>query len=345
MFATNNIQQHKDNMILLETLSGKNFSCPPIWLMRQAGRYLPEYRALRSKFPSFLDLVLSPEGATEVTLQPIRRFDFDAAIVFSDILIVPYGLGQNVRFFEGIEMGLINFDSLEFCKSSFDDKVAPILKTIQNVRKELSPNKALIGFCGGPFTVLCYMLEGRNTPGFPKARQYAFAQEKKFESLINSLVDASIYFLCGQIKAGADVIQIFESWASLVPWQRQKQWLIHPLKKIIDGVRSVYPNVPIIVFLKGVGTLLKEFESETDVTALSLDATFSLKDATKLKSVIQGNLDPQILLEGGRFLDEAVQDIKIFTQNKSFIFNLGHGILPGTPVENVERLVHLVRKA
>ena len=342
---TTTSNNQNDNMILLDTLLGKKTDRVPIWLMRQAGRYLREYRELRSKFPSFLDLVLSPSGATEVTLQPIKRFNFDAAIVFSDILVVPYGLGQSVRFFEGIEMSDIDVENIQFHKEIFDNKIAPVLETLKNVRQELSPDKALIGFCGGPFTVSCYMLEGRNTHGFPKARHFALSKEKAFAALIDTLVEASIHFLCAQIKAGANVVQIFESWASLVPWQRQKQWLIQPLKKIIDSVRRVYPDFPIIVFLKGVSTLLTEFESEVDVTALSLDSGYSLKHASNLKSVIQGNLDPQILLEGGSILDEAIEDIKSFMKNKSFIFNLGHGILPGTPVENVGRLVDLVQKA
>lgn len=330
-------------MILLDVLKGKEKQRIPIWLMRQAGRYLPEYRALRKSFPTFLDLVLEPEAAAEVTLQPIKRFGFDAAILFADILIVPYALGQSVVFDNGIHMGPLP-DVLAFDKDSFLERLSPVLSTARRVTNTLAGEKPLIGFAGGPFTVLCYMLEGQSMKGFPRARQFAFTQEKKFQQLMDVIVEATLHYLLAQIEAGVSVIQLFESWAELVPWQKQDVWVVRPLRRLIEGIREVYPNFPIISFLRGSSSLLPTYVKESGTTAVSLDSTYDLAQAQSLPCILQGNLDPGILLAGGNCLDDAIEHILRNCPRGRFIFNLGHGILPETPFAHVERLMMLVKR-
>ncbi len=330
-------------MILIDTLLGKTASPLPLWLMRQAGRYLPEYRKRREAFPHFLDLVLCPEAAKDVTLQPIQRFDFDAAILFADILVVPYGLGQKVVFANGIHMDSIDNINAPFDKESFYQKVAPVMETISLTRQDLSKDKALIGFAGGPFTVLCYMLEGGSNHGFPKARSFAFSQRKRFEQWLDIMTEATIFYLEKQIEAGVNVVQLFETWASLVPWPYQHEWIVKPLTKIISALRAQWPDFPVISYLKGVGQLLPCYAQASHTTALSLDTTYDLEDTSSFSCVLQGNLDPQILVEGGDVLEEAVEKIKKYAHKRPFIFNLGHGILPQTPVAHVEQLVRLVK--
>jgi len=331
-------------MLFLETLKGKSFSNPPLWIMRQAGRYLPEYREVRKEFSHFLDLVFNSEKAAEVTLQPIKRFNFDAAILFSDILVIPYALGQEVSFDGGVKLSSFN-NKMFLEETQFLNKLKPIFETTRLVRKDLSKDKALIGFAGGPFTVLCYMLEEKSTPNFPKALSKAFQEEEAFQRFLSLVTEATVVYLLAQIEAGANAIQLFETWAGCVPFTHQEKWLIKPLKTIVRKVREKHPNFPIIAYIKGASGFLKTYVQETEITALSLDGTYPLEETHTFNTVIQGNLDPLIVMAGGSVLENSVKLIKESMKGRSHIFNLGHGILPQTPLEHVEQLVSFVRNS
>ncbi|MEJ8574959.1 uroporphyrinogen decarboxylase [Microbaculum marinum] len=336
---------------VLDVLSGEARRAPPVWMMRQAGRYLPEYRELRAKYPSFLDLCYAPEAACEVTLQPIRRFGFDAAILFSDILVIPDALGQQVAFEAGEGPRLDPVTDASSLAALRPDRVsehlAPVLETVRLVRAALPSETTLLGFCGAPWTVATYMVAGRGTPDQRPARVMAYADPDLFARLIDVLVEASADYLVGQLDAGADAVQIFDTWAGVLDDSGFRRWVIDPTRRIVESVRSVHPDALIIGFPKSVGARAQSYLRETRVSALGLDWTVPLDQARRLQAEIpvQGNLDPLALLAGGQALDSAVKRILEALGDGPLVFNLGHGILPETPIGHVEAMLRLVRGA
>jgi uroporphyrinogen decarboxylase len=334
---------------VLEALGGKRQQRPPVWLMRQAGRYLPEYRATREKAGGFLDLCFSPELAAEVTLQPVRRFRFDAAILFSDILVVPHALGRAVRFVEGEGPRLQPMDASDIrgMAERTDTKIlAPVYETVRRVKQELPDGVALFGFCGAPWTVATYMIAGQGTPDQAPARTFAYREPESFQRLIDILADASIEYLVGQLEAGAEVVQIFDTWAGVLPPREFQRWCIAPTQRIVAGVSERMPEARIIGFPRGAGSSLPRYIEQVPVDGVGLDATVDrefARERIQSKIPIQGNLDPLALLAGGAALDVAVDDVLAAFAGGPFIFNLGHGILPETPIENVERMLKRVR--
>jgi uroporphyrinogen decarboxylase len=318
--------------------------------MRQAGRYLPEYRAIREKAGGFLDLVFSPELAAEVTLQPVRRFGFDAAILFSDILVVPYALGQSLRFAEGEGPRL---DPIEdgravgrLAAQADAAKLAPIYETVGRVKAELAPDKCLLGFCGAPWTVASYMVAGRGTPDQAPARLFAARDPQGFGTLIDRLVEASVGYLVRQLEAGADAVQIFDTWAGVLAPGEFERWCIEPVRQIVAQVRARVPEAKIIGFPRGAGTLLGRYIERVPVNAVSLDWTIDRRFARNCvdgHAAVQGNLDPLALVAGGEALDRAVDDVLEGFRDVPLIFNLGHGIVPETPIPHVERMIARVR--
>jgi uroporphyrinogen decarboxylase len=324
---------------------------PPIWLMRQAGRYLPEYRELRAQAASFLDFCYTPRLSIEATLQPIRRFGFDAAILFSDILVIPDALGQHVSFEAGGGPRLEPVDSaarLSTLRGEIDrGRLAPVFEAIEQVRARLPENVGLLGFCGAPWTVASYMVAGRGTPDMGPARLLAYRDPQLFQALIDRLVEASIAYLNRQIEAGVDAVQIFDSWAGVLSQRQIRRWCFEPLRKIIAGVKARHPGVPVIVFAKGIGSRLVELAGTTDADVIGLDSAVDLEFAAasiQRHWPVQGNLDPLALLAGGAALDAAVDDIIEALGGGPLIFNLGHGVLPETPIAHVQRLVDRVRR-
>ncbi len=336
---------------ILRVLNGEPVSPQPVWLMRQAGRYLPEYRKIRSQAGDFLSLCFNPALAAEVTLQPIRRFDFDAAILFSDILVVPHALGQNVWFAEGEGPKLIPLQATDLTKLKLENIsqiLAPVYETVSTVKAKLPHSTTLIGFAGAPWTVANYMIAGGSSEESIHVRRFAYKHGDVLDTLIEILVQASTEYLLAQVKAGAEVLQIFESWAGTIPANQIKKYSLSPIQKIIEGVRKHELAVPIIVFPRAAGTHYVRYAHETGATAISVDSQTSLQELRAqlgAKAVLQGNLDPLALLYGGDHLKSAVQVITEHTQATPHIFNLGHGIRPDTPVEHVERLARLVRKS
>jgi uroporphyrinogen decarboxylase len=334
---------------LLKVLAGQATSPPPIWLMRQAGRYLPEYRQVRGKVSSFLDLCRTPELAAEVTLQPLRRFAFDAAIVFSDILIVPYALGQKVEFIEGEGPRLEPVTDAK-AMAALDrmpaaDALAPVYETIERVVAELPKAVPLIGFCGAPWTVATYMVEGGGSKDQAAARLLAYREPATFQRLIDLLVEISADYLVNQAKAGARALQIFDSWAGSLPEDEFERWCIAPTKRLVELVKGVVPTIPIIGFPRGAGLLAERYARETGIDAIGCDTGMPVGWMRRLQErlPVQGNLDPLLLVAGGEALDVRVGAILETLGQQPFIFNLGHGILPETPTEHVTRLVSLVK--
>jgi uroporphyrinogen decarboxylase len=335
---------------LLAVLEGERQAVPPVWLMRQAGRYLPEYRTLREQAGSFLALCLKPELAAEVTLQPVKRFGFDAAILFSDILIVPLALGRKVEFVAGegprLEP-LPDVAALKSLREEIESSVpAPVYETVRRVKSALDRKTALLGFCGGPWTVATYMVAGEATPDQAPARLFAYRDPDGFSRLIDTLVRASVTYLVGQLRAGADAVQIFDTWAGVLPEDQFARWCIEPTRRIVDGVRAQVPAARIIGFPRGAGMLLPGYIAETGVDAVSLDWTIDrhfARDVIQRKIPVQGNLDPMVLRAGGAPLDAAVDNVLAAFGERPFIFNLGHGILPDTPIAHVERMLRRVR--
>jgi uroporphyrinogen decarboxylase len=319
--------------------------------MRQAGRYLPEYRATRAKADSFLEFCYTPALAAEATLQPIHRFGFDAAILFSDILVVPDALGQKVTFEPGEGPKLDPIMTREdFAKLSAEldlHRLAPVFETIARVRAELSPETALIGFCGAPWTVASYMIAGHGTPDQAPARILAYRDPGLVQQLIDRLVEASTRYLLRQIEAGVDAVQIFDSWAGVLPAAEFDRWCLAPIARIVAAIESRYEQIPVIGFPRGAGSWLETYAARTGVECLGLDTTIAPDWADRILPralPVQGNLDPLALLAGGDALDGSVATIRAAFRSRPHIFNLGHGILPQTPIEHVERLVHLVRR-
>ncbi len=336
----------------LSPLLGKCETPPPIWLMRQAGRYLPEYRELRKTAGSFLNLCYSPEMAAEVTLQPIRRYGFDASILFSDILVVPDALGQEVRFVEGEgprldpiteAAGLKKLD-----RSATTEKFGRVCETVARLKQDLPKGTALIGFCGAPWTVATYMVGGRGSPDQAAARLFAYKDPVGFQRLMDILVSVSIDYLSQQVQAGADALQIFDSWAGSLPESEFDRWVIAPTAKIRQALAKQHPDIPVIGFPRGAGMTTLKFVQQTGVDGVSCDTAMPLafmSDQLSAAGVaVQGNLDPLLLVSGGKALDHAVDAILDAMRGKRFIFNLGHGIVPQTPPEHVARLVERVRQ-
>jgi uroporphyrinogen decarboxylase len=335
---------------LLRVFAGEALKPPPIWLMRQAGRYLPEYRALRARARDFLELVYTPELAAEVTLQPIRRFSFDAAILFADILVVPDALGQGVRFVEGEGPRLDAVQSTAELGRLRDSATRPkfgrVFETVSRVRQDLPPATALIGFCGAPWTVATYMVGGRASVDQARARLWAYRDPPGFQRLIGLLEDVSVAYLCGQIEAGVDLVQIFDSWAGGLPEPEFRRWVIEPTRRLVDRLKQRYPQVPVIGFPRGAGLFLGDYAALTGVDGVSCDTGVPVEFMARqsaLGTVVQGNLDPLLLLAAGPALESRVAHLLGQLAQRTFIFNLGHGILPETPPENVARLIGLVR--
>jgi uroporphyrinogen decarboxylase len=332
-----------------QVLDGEALTPPPIWLMRQAGRYLPEYRQLRSTAKGFLDLCFDPQKAAEVTLQPIARFDLDAAILFSDILVIPHALGRRVDFVEGEGPRLDPIDVAGIAQLDTGlvlDRLGAVLETVERVKGRLAANKTMIGFCGAPWTVATYMIAGRGTPDQMPARTFAAEKPDAMERLTDTLVEASAEYLVAQIRAGADVVQVFDTWAGVLDDEGFARWCVQPTAEIVRQVKASEPEVRIIGFPKGIGERLEHYVSETGVDGVSLDWSVPLEQAVRLQSrvAVQGNLDPAVLVAGGDAQDEAVDAIMDALAGGRFIFNLGHGIVPETPIANVERLVARVRR-
>jgi uroporphyrinogen decarboxylase len=335
---------------LLAALAGERHGRPPIWLMRQAGRYLPEYRALRAKAATFVDFCYTPALAVEATLQPIRRFGFDAAILFSDILVLPDALGQRVGFETGEGPRLDPIGDAEGMRKLRPEpdwnRLAPVFETLDRVKTALPKEVALIGFCGAPWTVASYMIAGRGTPDQAPARLFAYRRPDLFQALIDRLVDASADYLIRQLAAGAEAVQIFDSWAGVLPPAEFERWCVAPISAISAKVRAKAPIAPIIAFPRGAGTQLAKFASLSDICAIGLDTAVEPKAAIGAlpeRLALQGNLDPLALVAGGPRLDAEIDRVLEGFAPRAHVFNLGHGVVPETPLENVARLVALVR--
>jgi uroporphyrinogen decarboxylase len=336
---------------ILQVLANQAARRPPVWLMRQAGRYLPEYRELRAKAGSFLDLCFDPVLAAEVTLQPVRRFGFDAAILFSDILVVPHALGQTVTFEAGEGPRLVPvLDSaagLSRLASQIDlSRLAAVFETIARVRAALPQNVALLGFCGAPWTVATYMVAGHGTPDQAPARLFAYRDPDAFGKLIDLLVRASIDYLAEQFRAGVDAVQLFDTWAGVLGPTEFDRWCTKPAARIVAGLRERVPGAKIIGFPRGAGTSLVRYVENVPVDAIGLDWMIDrgfARDEIQSRRPVQGNLDPLALLAGGSALDREVDAALAAFAGKPFIFNLGHGILPDTPIAHVERMLGRIR--
>ncbi|MCP3380904.1 uroporphyrinogen decarboxylase [Bradyrhizobium sp. CCGUVB4N] len=334
----------------IDVLSGQRQAVPPLWMMRQAGRYLPEYREVRAKAGGFLDLCFDPELAAEVTLQPIRRFGFDAAIIFSDILVIPYALGRSVRFEVGEGPRLEPLDDpakvATLAAQADFSKLQPVFEALKIVRGALDPKIALIGFCGAPWTVATYMVAGHGTPDQAPARMMAYRHPEAFAKIIDVLVDNSIQYLLAQLDAGANALQIFDTWAGVLPPAEFARWSTEPTRRIVEGVRAKVPDAKIIGFPRGAGAQLPGYVEATGVNAVSMDWTAEpafIRERVQSKVAVQGNLDPLVLITGGAALDRAVDNVLANFSQGRFIFNLGHGIQPETPIAHVEQMIKRVR--
>lgn len=332
----------------MRVLAGETLTPPPIWLMRQAGRYLPEYRATRAEAGSFLDLCYSPDHAVEVTLQPIRRYGFDAAILFSDILVIPDALHRNVRFTEGHGPQMDPIDEAGILALEPKDVQAhlqPVFETLRRLRQQLPGETTLLGFCGAPWTVATYMIAGHGTPDQAPARLFAYRHRKAFERLLEILADLSADYLVAQIDAGADAVQIFDSWAGVLGEAEFEAFAVAPVARIIASVKARRPQARIIAFAKGAGYMLKDYRRKTGADAIGLDWSVPLAFAAELQKdgPVQGNLDPMRVVAGGDALTDGIDRILEVLGHGPLIFNLGHGITPQADPENVSVLVKRVR--
>jgi uroporphyrinogen decarboxylase len=323
---------------------------PPFWLMRQAGRYLPEYKELRKKAKNFLDFCYTPDKACEVTLQPIRRFNMDAAIIFSDILVIPHALGADVRFEEGkgpILKPVQNSKDLELLsRQNFASHLSPVYEALRLTRKALPAETTLIGFAGAPWTLACYMIEGKGSRDFQLPRTMIYKDPAFFIKLVDMLTDAVSSHAIAQIEAGAEVIQIFDSWAGVLSEKQFSDWSIVPTKKIVSAIKKAYPSIPVIGFPRMSGSKITDYVKQTGVDAVSIDGSVTLswaKEHLQPHTVVQGNLDQLLLAyDKNAMLEEAKRILSIFG-DKRFIFNLGHGVIPETPPDNVLALSELIR--
>ena len=334
--------------LLLETLHGKRADKVPMWLMRQAGRYLPEYRELRAEKGGFLELVYDTQAAAEVTLQRIRRFGFDGAMLFSDILIIPYAMGQDLQFLKGegprLSPKLVDhaLESLE----AVPERLSPIYDTVAAVKGGLGPETTLLGFAGSPWTVATYMVNGEGSRDQHETRAMAYRDPAAFDAIIGAIAEMTVEYLAGQIDAGAEAVQLFDSWAGSLSPQQFERWVIAPNARIVAGLRAIHPDVPIIGFPKGAGEKLPAYMRETGVSAAGLDETVDPEWPHSLLAPdlpVQGNLDPLLLLSGGEALDQAIERILRAFADRPHVFNLGHGIGQFTPIDHVEQLVTKVR--
>lgn len=334
----------------LRVLDGMAEHAPPIWLMRQAGRYLPEYREIRQRVGSVLDLCFTPHLAAEVTLQPIRRFGFDAAIIFSDILVVPHALGQHVRFVasEGPRLEPIKSpaDVMRVRAEVDTSTLTPVYETVARVKAALPRDVALLGFCGAPWTVATYMVAGESTSDQAPARLFAYRYPEAFARLIDILVEASVEYLNGQFAAGVDAVQIFDTWAGVLPPAEFERWCVDPTHRIVAALRQQRPTARIIGFPRGAGTMLEGYVQTLGLNAVGLDWTIDRKfvrERVQSRTAVQGNLDPLALVAGGAALDREIDAIMTAFAGGRFIFNLGHGILPETPIAHVEQMLKRIR--
>ena len=335
---------------LIEALKGEVFDVPPIWLMRQAGRYLPEYRELRSKARDFLHFCYTPDMAIEATLQPIRRFGLDAAIIFSDILVIPDAMGQPVAFKEGkgpVLEALADPSAVgKLSVNAVVERLVPVYEALAGVKAGLPQDVALIGFCGAPWTLATYMVEGGSSKDFARIKSWAYGDREGFQKLIDMLVEATSAHLVAQVEAGAEALQIFDSWAGVLPDKAFWDWSIKPIKTIVERVKATCPGVPIIGFPNRAGVLYEPFARETGVDAISIDASVPCDWAARALQrnvTVQGNLDPVMLITGGKPMEEAARAICAKLNEGAFVFNLGHGVLPSTPPDHVAALVDCVR--
>ena len=337
---------------LVRALRGETVTPPPVWLMRQAGRYLPEYRKIREQAGSFLDLCFSPELAAEVTIQPVRRFGLDAAILFSDILLVPHALGQELDFHEneGPVLRPVRMvdDLAALAGHNVREVLAPVYESIHRVKCELAGEVALIGFAGAPWTVATYMVEGGTSRDFAHVKGWAARAPEEFAALVGLLVTAIGDHLIGQIEAGVEVVQIFDTWSGIVPQEMFRRLCLDPIREIAARVKQADGTVPVIVFPRGAGMRTADFTRIPEIDAIGIDATVPVDWARSVLQphvAVQGNLDPVILLEGGEAMSSSAAGILDALADGPFVFNLGHGILPATPPDHVAALVELVRGA
>nr|WP_255700087.1 uroporphyrinogen decarboxylase [Jiella avicenniae] len=333
---------------MMRVLEGETVFPPPVWLMRQAGRYLPEYRETRAKAGGFLELCYDPDFATEVTLQPIRRFGFDAAILFSDILVIPDALDRGLHFVagEGPKLTPLREDEVaSLDPSRAETHLAPVIATVARLREELPEETTLIGFCGAPFTVATYMIAGHGTPDQAPARLFGYRHPEAMEKLLYLLAEMSADYLIRQLTAGADCVQIFDSWAGVLDEACFEAYAIGPVRRMVEKIRAARPDAKIIGFAKGAGAFLSTYREKTGVDAVGLDWQMPMDFARSIQTggAVQGNLDPLRLIAGGRALDEGVDRILEHLGGGSLIFNLGHGITPDAPIEHVEALLKRIR--
>jgi uroporphyrinogen decarboxylase len=334
---------------LLRVLAGETLSPPPWWLMRQAGRYLPEYREVRARAKDFVELCLTPALAAELTLQPVRRYGMDAAILFSDILLLPYALGQKLAFRDGegpvLEPIVDSSGLARLDRSRAVSRLDPVFDAIGRVGAALGPQTSLIGFAGAPWTVATYMVEGGTSRDFRRVKSWAYRDPAGFTALIDLLVETTIDLLLAQIAAGAEVVQLFDSWAGVLPEAEFARWVTAPTKRIVAALKTRHPECPVIGFPRGAGLLYERYLAETAVAAISLDtavpAGFASTDLAP-RSTVQGNLDPVLLLTGGSALDHAIMELRRGFEGCPWVFNLGHGVLPETSPENVSTLARLL---
>jgi uroporphyrinogen decarboxylase len=337
---------------LVRVLNGACESIPPSWFMRQAGRYLPEYRQLRKKAGTFLNFCLTPAYAAEATLQPLRRFDLDAAILFADILLVPYGLGLSLNYEEGRgpQMSSLTHpeDINQLTFDMFEARLHPVYETVVRVRSSLAPEIALIGFAGAPWTVATYMIEGGMARDFNKTIFFALSYPDIFARQLDILVEATSIYLEAQIRAGANVIKLFDSWAGAVPAAFFYSWVIEPTRRIVERLQGQFPHIPIIGFPKGAGERYLDFVEQTRVSAVSLDMLISPSwavDNIQSRVPVQGALDPNLVRVGGALLEEEVRRQLTFFSARPYVFNVGHGILPHTPFEHITQILELIKQA
>jgi uroporphyrinogen decarboxylase len=335
--------------LLVRTLNGFQDDETPVWLMRQAGRYLPEYRELRAKAGDFLSLCYNPEWASEVTLQPLRRFNLDAAIIFSDILVIPHALGQNLWFEtgEGPKLEPIKFlsDLPDYDEQSFFNHLEPVFEALRLTRSSLSPDKALIGFAGAPWTLACYMINGGGSRDYANVRSHALNHPKEFAALLDHLVDVIAKYLIKKIDVGADAVQIFDSWSGVLSTEEFHAYSIAPTAKIVQAVKQTHPEIPIIGFPRMAGHNYAAYAAQTGINAIGCDPSVPLSATVDLQKTVcvQGNLDPLLLLKGGTVMTDQIQKICDALRGKPFIFNLGHGVIKETPPAHVELLVQTVK--
>jgi len=340
---------HDRRKPLLRALAGETLPRPPWWLMRQAGRYLPEYREVRGRARDFVELCLTPALAAEITLQPVRRYHMDAAILFSDILLVPYALGQKLEFREG--EGPV-FEPIEdrtgmarLAPANLMSRLEPVLDTVARVAAALDPDTALIGFAGSPWTVAAYMVEGGGSRDFRRVKGWAYRDPDGFAALIDVLVDATTAFLIAQVEAGAEIVQLFDSWAGLLPQAAFERWVVAPTQRIVARLREYHSGVPIIGFPRGAGLFYEPYVAETGIDGIGIDSMVPpgfARERFDPRVAVQGNLDPVLLVVGGSPLAAAVAELRREFRGRSYIFNLGHGVLPETPPENVGQLARLL---